>query len=70
MNGGGIIPDKQTAKRLNDLARHRAILRLLSDIRIDMEICEIEGWDKTEYINDIKSILNSIGRTENECNHK
>ena len=50
MSGGVIIPDKETAKALNNLARHQAIIRLLADIRIDMEICEIEGWHKTEFI--------------------
>ena len=50
MSGGVIIPDKETAKALNNLARHQAIIRLLADIRMDMEICEIEGWDKTEFI--------------------
>ena len=54
MNGGLIIPDKKTAKALNDLARHTAILRILKDVRIDLEICEIEGWDKTEYIKQLK----------------
>ena len=61
MNGGMIIPDKETAKALNDLARHKAIVRLLADIRIDLEICELEGWDKTDYINRLKALLNSIG---------
>ena len=61
MNGGMIIPDKETAKALNDLARHKAIVRLLADIRIDLEICELEGWDKTEYISRLKALLNSIG---------
>lgn len=61
MNGGLIIPDKKTAKVLNDLARHTAIVRILSDIRMDLEICDIEGWDKTEYINQLKQLLNSIG---------
>jgi len=42
LNGGVIIPDKETAKALNDLARHKAIVRLLADIRIDLEICELE----------------------------
>ena len=65
MNGGVIIPDKETAKVLNNLARHRAILRLMSDIRLDLEICEIEGWDKMEYINQLKQLLDSIG-SENE----
>lgn len=61
MNGGLIIPDKETAKALNDLARHKAIVRILNDIRMDMEICEIEGWDKNEYLNLIRQLLNSIG---------
>ena len=61
MNGGVTIPDKDTARALNDLARHTAIVRILNDIRMDMEICEIEGWDKTEYINRLKALLNSIG---------
>ena len=61
MSGGVIIPDKETAKALNDLARHKAIVRILNDIRMDMEICEIEGWDKNEYLNLIRQLLNSIG---------
>lgn len=62
MSGGLIIPDKETAKALNDLARHTAILRILKDVRIDLEICEIEGWDKMEYIKQLKKLLDSIGR--------
>jgi len=61
VSGGVIIPDKETAKALNDLARHKAIVRILNDIRMDMEICEIEGWDKNEYLNLIRQLLNSIG---------
>ena len=60
MNGGLIIPNKDTARALNDLARHTAIFRLLADIRIDLEICELEGWDKSEYINKLKELLDSI----------
>lgn len=62
MNGGVIIPDEDTARALNDLARHKAIVRILNDIRLDMEICEIEGWDKSEYLNSIRKLLDSIGR--------
>lgn len=61
MNGGLIIPNKDTARALNDLARHTAIVRILNDIRMNMEICEIEGWDKNEYLNQIRQLLNSIG---------
>lgn len=66
MNGGVTIPDKDTAKALNDLARHTAIVRILNDIRMDMEICEIEGWDKNEYLNLIRQLLNSIGEQNNK----
>lgn len=61
MNGGVIIPNKDAARALNDLARHKAIVRILNDIRMDMEICEIEGYDKNEYLNLIRELLNSIG---------
>lgn len=47
-----------TAKALNELARQGMILRLLNDIRIDLAICEIEGWDKTEYIRTLQDELN------------
>ena len=64
MNGGVIIPNEDTARALNDLARHEAIVRILNDIRMDMAICEIEGWDKTEYIKQLKKLLDSIGQEE------
>jgi len=65
LNGVFIIPNKDTARALNDLARHKAIVRILNDIRMDMEICEIEGWDKKEYLNLIRELLNSIGGQNN-----
>jgi hypothetical protein len=66
MSGGLIIPDKKTAKALNDLARHTAIVRILADIRVDLMICEIEGWDRAEYINQLKKLLDSIGGRRDE----
>lgn len=60
MSGGVIIPDKETARALNDLARHQATMRILADIRMDMEICELEGWNKLEYINQLKQLLDSL----------
>ena len=57
---GVIIPDKETAKALNHKARHENILRLLADIRADMMICEIEGWDRMEYIRMLQDLLNSF----------
>lgn len=36
------------------------IYRLMMDIRMDLEICELEGWDKLEYINRLKAEIDSI----------
>lgn len=48
-------------KALNTLARHRMIERLYRDIFIDMTVCEIEGWDKMEYIKDLQEVINHFG---------
>ena len=50
----------ETRKALQDAARHSMIARLLADIRIDLEVCEIEGWDKKEYIRMIQDALPKI----------
>lgn len=54
--------DPETRKALNDLARHKMVTRLYADILVDMQICEIEGWDKLEYIRELKDLINSFGR--------
>lgn len=41
----------ETRKRFQDLCRHAFIMKLLAEIRMDMAVCELEGWDKMEYIN-------------------
>ena len=51
---------KETARALNDLARHQKIAGLYEDILVDMQICEIEGWDKLEYIHLLQNLLNSL----------
>ena len=54
--------NESVSKSLNRLAREQVKLRILNDIKIDMAVCEIEGWDKTEYINELKELINSIGK--------
>lgn len=61
---GIVLETKECAKALNDLARHQAILRLEADILMDMRICEIEGWDRTEYIRMIQKLINSFKTKE------
>ena len=51
MSGVQFVPDtEETRKKAQMLARHVAITKLLQDISMDMQICDIEGWDKTEYL--------------------
>lgn len=56
--------EQETRKALNDLARHRMIHRLLADIRIDLEICEMEGWDKMEYIQTLQKEIGGLGNAD------
>ncbi|MCB0642916.1 MAG: hypothetical protein KDC44_14810 [Phaeodactylibacter sp.] len=49
------------AKVMNDLARKKQQEQVLKDIKCDMMICDIEGWDKSEYLNDLKKLINSLG---------
>lgn len=32
----------------------------MRDILVDMTVCEIEGWDKLEYIDDLCSLIHSL----------
>jgi hypothetical protein len=55
------LPYVYPAKTVNDLARKKFKQQLLKDILVDLTICEIESWSKTEYINELKCLINSIG---------
>jgi hypothetical protein len=48
------------AKSVNILARKKFLEHLLREIQFDLMVCEIEGWDKKEYIKEIKSLINDI----------
>lgn len=54
----------ETRRALNNLSRLQMITRLENDILMDLQICEIEGWDKKEYINQLRDLLNSLGERE------
>lgn len=64
MSSLGVILNPDTAearKALNSLAREKMKYRLLADIRVDLVICELEGWDKLEYLNELKDMINVLG---------
>lgn len=48
------------AKSVNDLARLKFKEQLLKEIMFDLMVCKIEGWDKKEYINELKELINGI----------
>jgi len=52
--------ENNIAKTLNDLARHKMILRLYQDILIDLTVCDIEGWDKKEYIRQLQELITNF----------
>lgn len=56
-----VDPDTEAnRKKLNQLAREQMKLKLLQDIRVDLEICKLEGWSITEYIRDLQRAMNSL----------
>ena len=47
-------------RKLNECARQRMITRLLAYLLIDMQVCEIEGWDKKEYITQLHEEIDRL----------
>lgn len=52
--------DAHYRRTVNELARAKFKERLLGDIRVDLQICEIEGWSKFEYIKELAVLINSV----------
>lgn len=63
------IPNtSETRYKLQQEARLAMICKLESDILADMMICDIEGWDKMEYIRQIRAVINSYGLVQEADN--
>ena len=45
---------------LNQLARKKMIHKLLQDIRVDIEVCKLEGFDYKSYLLEIKDIIDGF----------
>lgn len=54
--------DPNTPKTVNQLARAKFKAKLLNDILVDLTICELEGWDKMEYIQELQALITNIGK--------
>jgi hypothetical protein len=45
---------------LNRKARESMKARLMGDILVDMTVCEIEGWNKLEYLDEIEAMIRRL----------
>lgn len=57
-----VVIDSVYKKTVNDLARAKFKQKLLGDIIVDLTICELEGWDKSEYIKEIVDLVCGLGK--------
>ena len=55
-----VIIDTNCAPSLNRLAREQMKLKLMQDIRMDLIVCEIQGWSKMEYLNELKELIDGF----------
>ena len=55
------VIDQHYVRTVNELAREKFKNRLLNDILVDLTICEIEGWCKSEYIKQLKELIGGLG---------
>lgn len=54
-------PDTPATRRaFNRLAREKMKLRLLADIRMDLMVCEIEGYSKLEYLDELLALVREL----------
>lgn len=42
---------------LNRLAREQMKHKLLADIRTDLMVCDLEGWDQRAYLRDLHRLI-------------
>lgn len=47
-------------RALNKLCREQMKYKLLKDILADLTVCDIEGWDKLEYLKELKLLIDAL----------
>lgn len=52
--------DIETRRAMQLVAREEMKRKIYADILADMMICEIEGWDKMEYIIELQDMFNNL----------
>lgn len=51
---------KDERLKLNQLAREQLKFRILNDIRFDIEVCKLEGWDYKNYLIELKTLIDEF----------
>ena len=51
---------KNERLKLNQLAREQLKFRILTDIRFDIEVCKLEGWDYKNYLFELKTLIDEF----------
>ena len=52
--------DRETRRAMQRVAREEMKHRIYADILADMMVCEIEGWDRLEYIKELQDMFNNL----------
>lgn len=48
------------SQKVNELARKKFQEHLLKEITFDLMVCELEGWNKLDYIKELKRLINGV----------
>lgn len=51
---------KEIGMALNRLAREQMKTMLLRDIRMDINVCQIEGFDYKDYLQELRDMIDSF----------
>lgn len=67
----GETPEEdRTWRTFNRVCRESMKERLLRDILVDLTVCELEGWDKFEYLDELKKLIYSFKKKIKQNNHQ
>ena len=50
----------ETPRRLQELARHRFIAKMLAEVVIDMMVCRLAGWEEYEFISILHAEMDGL----------
>ena len=56
----------EIGQALNQLAREQMKLRLMQDIRVDIEVCKLEGINYKDYLLELKDMIDGFLRVKED----